>query len=299
VARGKVTLAKKTLELASVVLKAVESAGPLLERRQHRLHVAVPTSGLSIDGDEIRLTQVVSNLLTNAAHYTPSGGDVHVSAAREDGHVVLRIRDNGIGIDPALLPYVFEMFVQGERAEGGLGLGLALVQTLTALHGGTVSAQSDGPGRGSEFTMRLPAAEFPASLQPADDRPAQLRPARARAHRVLVVDDYRDGAEMIAALLEGEGHDVRVAYDPSVAMSSAATFRPQVAILDIGLPVMDGYTLGGELVNLLKDQPPVLIALTGYGQERDRLRSEEAGFAFHLVKPVDCDRLVEILDTLQ
>jgi CheY-like chemotaxis protein len=196
---------------------------------------------------------------------------------------------------------VFEMFVQGsrgpDRAEGGLGLGLSLVQSLTVLHGGAVSAHSEGLGRGSEFTVRLPAAPVLAQPTPIDGV-ALPGAAPARTRRILVVDDYRDGAEMIAALLEGEGHDVRVAYDPSAAISLAVTFQPQVAILDIGLPVMDGYTLGSELLARLRDRAPVLIALTGYGQERDRHRSEEAGFAFHLVKPVERDRLVQVLDSL-
>ena len=301
-ARGKVSLTKRTLELASVVATAVESSGPLFERRQHRLHVSVPTEGLPVEADGVRLTQVVHNLLTNAAHYTPEGGDVHVSAARDGGEVVLSVRDNGVGIDPALLPQVFEMFVQGargpDRTEGGLGLGLSLVHTLIRLHGGTVSAHSDGPGRGSEFTVRLPAAAQPARTTPRADQPLPSPRTRARVHRVLVVDDYRDAAETIASLLEDAGHEVRVAYDPSDALAVAASFRPMVAILDIGLPVMDGYTLGRELHARLKDQPPVLIALTGYGQERDTLRSKEAGFAFHLVKPADRDRLLQILDSL-
>ena len=303
VARGKVTLEKRALELASVVAKAVESAGPLLERRQHRLHVSVPSDDLLVNADEMRLTQVISNLLTNAAHYTPVGGDVHVHGGREHGDIVLRVRDNGVGIDPALLPEVFEMFVQGsrgpDRAEGGLGLGLSLVQTLTALHGGTVSAHSEGLGRGSEFIVRLPAAVPPERPARQGDRFARRGTPRTHVRRVLVVDDYRDGAEMIASLLEAAGHEVRVAYDPSAAMSLAMTFRPQVAVLDVGLPVMDGYVLGSELRALLGDPAPVLIALTGYGQERDRRQSEEAGFAFHLVKPIDRDRLLEILDTLQ
>jgi signal transduction histidine kinase len=302
VARGKVTLERKPLEMAGVVAKAVESTGPLFERRQHRLHVSVPSDGLIVNADEIRLTQVISNLLTNAAHYTPAGGDVHVHGVREDGDVVLRVRDTGVGIDPALLPEVFEMFVQGtrgpDRAERGLGLGLSLVQTLTALHGGTVSAHSQGPGRGSEFIVRLPAAAIRAPA-PRPAAAPRRGTAPTRVHRVLVVDDYRDGAEMIASLLEAAGHEVRVAYDPSAAMSLAKAFRPQVAVLDIGLPVMDGYVLGGELRALLGDPAPVLIALTGYGQEQDRRQSEEAGFAYHLVKPIDQDRLLQILDAVR
>jgi signal transduction histidine kinase len=300
VARGKVTLTLKPLELGSVVAKAVEATAPLLEQRRHRLTLAVPAHGLSIEADEVRLTQVVSNLLTNAARYTPPGGDVAVSAAREGGEIVLCVRDSGMGIDPALLPNVFDMFVQGargpDRAEGGLGLGLSLARTLIALHGGTVSAHSEGRGRGSEFVVRLPASQ--PRIEPAAAGPSRRRSTHVRDLRVLVVDDNRDAAEMIADLLSDAGHDVQRAHDPSEALSLAETFRPEVAILDIGLPVMDGYRLGHELRTRLAEQPPTLIALTGYGQAEDKRRSQEARFAFHLVKPIDGMQLLELLDTL-
>jgi PAS domain S-box-containing protein len=298
-ARGKVTLARKSLELASVVAKAVEATATLLEQARHRLHLSVPSEGLPIEGDEVRLTQVVSNLLTNAARYTPPGGRVEVNAAREGDEVVLRVRDNGKGIEPALLPSLFDMFVQGprgpDRAEGGLGLGLSLVRMLTELHGGAASVTSDGPGLGSEFTVRLPASTRVVDV-PLAVRSGPLR-ARAR-QRVLVVDDNRDGAAMIGELLEAAGHEVRVANDASQALSLVDTFTPQVAILDVGLPVMDGYALGGELRVRLGGAAPFLIALTGYGQEQDRRRSQEAGFALHLVKPVDAETLVNRIDVL-
>jgi PAS domain S-box-containing protein len=300
VARGKVTLAKQSVELGTVVGKAVEATAELLEQRQHRLHLSVPPDGLRIDGDEVRLTQVVSNLLTNAARYTPPGGIIEVSASRDAGDVALRVRDNGKGIDPELLPKMFDMFVQGprgpDRSEGGLGLGLSLVRMLTALHGGSVAAASDGPGLGSEFVVRLPSSTRPV----ADARPAEAHAVlRALApQRVLLVDDNRDGAEMIATLLAAAGHDVRVANDPAEALREAETFYPQIAILDIGLPVMDGYALGGELRERLGRNSLILIALTGYGQEQDRRRSQEAGFALHLVKPVDTDTLLRMLDSL-
>jgi PAS domain S-box-containing protein len=298
--RGKVTLSKRWLELAGVVAKGIEATAELLEQARHRLHVSVPSDGLPIDGDEVRLTQVVSNLLTNAARYTPPGGRIEVTALREGDDVVLRVRDNGRGIDPVLLPSLFELFVQGprgpDRAEGGLGLGLSLVRMLTALHGGTVSASSDGPGLGSEFTVRLPASTRLVDEAPP---PARSAPLRARAsRRVLVVDDNRDGAAMIAGLLSAAGHKVQVAHDASQALLLVDTFAPQVAILDIGLPVMDGYALGGELRVRLGRGAPVLIALTGYGQEQDRRRSEEAGFALHLVKPIEAETLVERIDVL-
>jgi CheY-like chemotaxis protein len=281
--------------------KAVEATAPLLEDREHQLTLCVPTEGLRIEGDEVRLTQVVSNLLTNAARYTPAGGHIDVTAAREGAEVVLRVKDSGVGIDPALVPELFEMFVQGargpDRAEGGLGLGLSLVRMLTALHGGTVSAHSDGPGRGSEFTVRLPSTAQPAQPARPTANPGPLR-SRGNSRRILIVDDNTDAAEMIAEFLAEAGHETRVANDPPEALSVADAFRPQIAILDIGLPVMDGYALGAELRARLGAATPVLIALTGYGQIQDRRRSEEAGFARHLVKPVDGGTLVTLVDSL-
>ena len=303
VARGKVMLSKKPLELASVVAKAVEATASLLEQRRHQLILSVPPHGLSIEADEVRLTQVVNNLLTNAARYTPPGGRVEVTAVRENGEVVLRVRDNGVGIDLALLPHLFEMFVQGgvrgpDRSGGGLGLGLNLVRTLTTLHGGTVSVESAGPGTGATFTVRLPATLPSSPPLDAPLRTAQLQVSGGRTRRVLVVDDNRDGAEMIADLLTDAGHEVQIANDPSQALSLASSFRPQIAILDIGLPVMDGYMLAQELRARMGAAAPLLIALTGYGQDQDRRRSEEAGFVLHLVKPVGSEALVQLLDVL-
>jgi len=300
VARGKVTLTKKRIELATVVAKAVEATAPLLEERRHRLDLYVAPDGLAVDADEVRLTQVVSNLLTNAARYTPPGGRVEVLARRRAGEVQLIVRDNGMGIDGDLLAHVFEMFVQDERgsdrSQGGLGLGLALVRTLTELHGGTVAADSGGPGRGSTFTVKLPAA----AGRVVETNPPAGGPVWATSdvtRRVLVVDDNRDAAEMLSQLLARAGHQVEIAVDASQALSAADAFRPQIAILDIGLPVMDGYALGRELRARLSSAP-ILIALTGYGHERDQRRSEEAGFASHLVKPVDARRLIDIVDEL-
>ncbi len=224
VSRGKVRLDKRPLELWSVVTRALEASGPLLEERGHRLDLAVAPSGLRVEADEVRLTQVVNNLLSNAARYTPPGGTVTVTGARESDAVVLRVRDTGSGIEPALLPAVFEMFVQGargpDRTEGGLGLGLSLVRTLTQLHGGTVTAHSDGPGRGSEFVVRLPAYEIAADVDQIDSsaRPAWLC-GNGRGRRVLVVDDNRDLARMIEQLLTVAGYETRTANDPSEALA--------------------------------------------------------------------------------
>jgi PAS domain S-box-containing protein len=301
VARGKVTLTKKTLELADIVAKAVEATAPLLEQRRHQLALTIPSYGLPVEADEVRLTQVVNNLLTNAARYTDPGGRIEVAAERDGDDVVLRVRDNGAGIAPALLPHVFEMFVQGargsDRSEGGLGLGLSLVQSLTALHGGTVTVHSEGLGRGSEFTIRLPASV--PLLRPAPLAAlATRRIAGGCGHRVLVVDDNRDAGTMISKLLAEAGYEVQIAGDALQALSVAPMFRPHVAIVDIGLPVMDGYTLGCELRARMGGGAPTLVALTGYGQERDQRRSAEAGFALHLVKPVDAERLTQFIDGL-
>jgi PAS domain S-box-containing protein len=301
VARGKITLTKKVLELATFVGKAVEATDSLLEERQHQLRLSVPGEGLPVEGDEVRLTQVVSNLLTNAARYTAPGGQIEVNAGRENGDVVLCVRDNGVGIDPALLPNMFDMFVQGtrgpDRSEGGLGLGLSLVQTLTHLHGGTVTAESNGIGAGSTFTVRLPVSPTPA-LPDAPTRVAEQQVPGRQARRVLVVDDNTDGAEVLSDFLANAGHQVRIANDPSQALSLVGVFRPEIAILDIGLPVMDGYALAHELRNRMGEASPILIALTGYGRDQDKRRSEEAGFALHLVKPVGGAALVQILDAL-
>ena len=300
VARGLVTLTRRPLELAVVVAKAVESVAPLLEDRRHRLEVRVPAHGLQVEGDEVRLTQVVSNLLTNAARYTAIGGRIEIVASREGDEMVLRVRDNGIGIDVSLLPHVFEMFVQGaagiERSQGGLGLGLSLVHTLVALHGGSVTAHSDGRGRGSEFVVRLPASTaVPVS---GAVQPVQPSWPATRRWRVLLVDDNRDAAALIGNLLRRAGHDVQIAHDPSIALEMIVPFRPQVAILDIGLPVMDGYALADEMRRVLRDATPVLIAVTGYGQERDRQKSEQSGFHAHFVKPVDSETMLALLERL-
>jgi CheY-like chemotaxis protein len=301
VARGRVTLTTKRLELSTVVSRAVEAIGPLVDERRHRLVLSVPVKGLEIEADEVRLTQVVNNLLMNAARYTPPGGSIAVSATREGNDVVLRVRDTGVGIDPALLPDVFETFVQAApapgRAPGGLGLGLSLVRTLTELHGGTVAARSDGPGRGSEFVVRLPASAPSLGLRssPTPESPVRLRDVNAHTTRVLLVDDNLDILDGVARLLTLCGYDVMTASDSLAAIALAESFRPQVAILDIGLPVMDGYTLGRELRSRQPDAPPILIALTGFSQERDKQRSGAAEFTVHLVKPIDTDELLELL----
>ncbi len=295
IARGKVELEHEVVDVAEVIAKAIEIASPLLEERTHTLTVDVPRRGLAVDGDSIRLNQVIANLLTNAAKYTSPGGQIQVSAAGEGGEVVIRVRDNGMGIAPDVLPRIFDLFVQErqaiDRARGGLGLGLTIVRSLVERHHGQIAAHSDGPGRGSEFVVRLPRADS-RSAGPRPERPAAV-PARAAANvsRILIVDDNEDAAEMLSEILSARGYQTQTAHDAPAALRVAAEFMPQVAFLDIGLPVMDGYELAGRLRDLPGLSDVRLVAVTGYGQQSDREKAEAAGFHRHLVKPVDVDAL--------
>ena len=301
---GKIELRRERVELARVVARAIEMASPLLEQQRHDLQVAVPRQGLALDADPGRLAQVVSNLLTNAAKYTRSGGRITVEGATEDDTVLLRVRDTGIGIDPAVLPHIFKPFTQErqaiDRSQGGLGLGLAIVRSLVDLHGGSVSAHSEGRGLGAEFIVRLPRAGIHAlTAAPRERRPPGAAVPASDALRILVVDDNEDAATSLAEALDRCGYTVRVAHDGPGALAIADAFTPDVAVLDLGLPVMDGY----ELAQRIADHPhPArirLIAVTGYGQDHDRARSLAAGFHAHLVKPVDLDHLRATIATLR
>ena len=302
IARGKVELKEEIVEIAEVIAKAIEMASPLLEQRTHRLVTRVARRGLAVKGDPTRLSQVLSNLLTNAAKYTPAGGRIVVAATKDAAEVVIRVRDSGMGIASDVLPRIFDLFVQErqaiDRSQGGLGLGLAIVRNLVERHGGSISASSDGPGRGSEFVVRLPCAPSLHSADPSDTEAAAVpRPwaAVAGAQRVLVVDDNQDAADMLYELLGSKGYDARVAYDGPSALRLAEGFAPDIAFVDIGLPVMDGY----ELACRLREMPGLtsirLIAVTGYGQESDRHKSRQAGFDHHLVKPVDLTEVEAVL----
>ena len=302
ITRGKLELNRELSELAPIIARALEATAPVFEQRRQQLIVNVPPRGLRVYVDELRVTQIFSNLLTNAARYTPLAGQIEVCVTRERDQVVTRVRDNGVGIEPSILASIFDLFVQGdrgrERAGTGLGLGLALVRALTRLHGGTIEAHSEGAGRGSEFVVRLPLAA--QSTQRQTRAPAS-EPVFTSQHmrRVLIVDDNEDAADMLCTLLSAAGHELRVASDPLAALAVAECFKPEVALLDIGLPVMDGYELGRRLSERFAPaQRPVLIALTGYGQEHDRQRSQDAGFAHHLLKPVDTEALLRLLDAL-
>jgi PAS domain S-box-containing protein len=289
ITQGKIELKRGRIHLGEVIGKAIEIASPLLEQRSHNLELDVPPTGPVVHGDPLRLAQVFANLLTNAAKYTPPGGRIALSARRQGDEVVVRVRDNGTGIEKELLSRVFDLFTQGkrslDRAQGGLGLGLTLVRSLVEMHGGRVSAASDGPGKGSEFSVFLPALEDQAAETPRPSKPPPVK--TAQRSRILVVDDNVDAADLLADALRIEGHEVRVALDGPQALSLAQEFGPTIALLDIGLPVMDGY----ELAQRLKTDPASagiqLIAISGYGQEADRRRSLEAGFKEHLVKPVE------------
>ncbi len=302
ITRGLVELQRERLSLDGAIAKGIEIASPLLEQKQHQVSLDIDPA-LRVDGDPVRLAQVFSNLLTNAARYTPQGGNIRVSARDDGAQAVVRVVDDGTGIAPELLGRIFDLFVQGgrtiARSEGGLGIGLAVVRSLVRLHGGEITAHSAGPGQGSEFVVRLPlAGDRPLGLvvrgEPRPLHGTELPAARHR-RRVLVVDDNVEAAELISGALRALGHEVAVAHDGAEALKLADRFRPEVAVLDIGLPVMDGY----ELARRLRDQPDVgpgrLIALTGYGQDADRARSRDAGFDVHLMKPVDVRALADAI----
>jgi len=296
IARGKIELKKKHLDVRDTVAKAIEVAGPLFEQRGHHFVVKSPQRPLIVDGDEARLTQVFTNLLTNAAKYTEPEGHILVSVRQCGDQVVIVVRDDGMGIDKDLLPRLFELFVQGaqrpERVACGLGLGLTLVRSLVKLHGGTVEARSDGPGLGSSFTVTLPIVEQSAAPDPTEPLSTAFPPTRAK-RRILIVDDNEDARMLLSDMLVAMGHDVRSAGDGPEALEVIKDFTPNVAILDIGLPAMDGYELATRLRETMQEATPRLIALSGYGQAADQQRSQSAGFDQHLVKPVDLRRLLD------
>jgi signal transduction histidine kinase/ActR/RegA family two-component response regulator len=295
ITRGKIQLKRQTFELREVVDQALEMSAPLFEQREQTLHVDVPGGGCAVVGDRARLAQVVSNLLVNASKYTPPAGSVWVTVGHEAGDVVLRVRDTGRGLSMDLLPRVFDLFVQGPRAidrqEGGLGLGLTLVKQLVQLHGGSVQADSAGPDQGSTFTVRLPVAAVAPQRQSGESHPADS----GRSLRVLIVDDNVDALEMLSTLVSTWGHQVLAVGDTSAALERGVVFNPDVALLDIGLPVMDGYELAAALRVRVYPSRPLFIAVTGYGQSHDVARSLSEGFAAHLVKPIDADQLERAL----
>jgi PAS domain S-box-containing protein len=301
ITRGKIEIKRQLVDLRDVVATAIEIASPLLEQRHHHLDVDVPSERLCVEGDDARLAQVFANLITNAAKYTQPGGHITVHVQKTPPQALVEVVDDGAGIASELMPRLFDLFVQGaqgsDRAGGGLGIGLSLVRSLVELHGGTVHAESEGLGRGSTFAVQLPLAarvELPAQTNESEP----LAPA-ACARRILLVDDNLDALDLLAELLRSLGHEVRTAPDGPSALTMAREFGPDLAVVDIGLPVMDGYELATRLREDLGESTPRLIALTGYGQYGDRARSSEAGFDTHLVKPVDMNKLVETLQSVR
>ncbi|MBA3459650.1 MAG: PAS domain-containing protein [Deltaproteobacteria bacterium] len=298
IARGKIELRKEPLEISVAAAKAVEIASPLIDRKGHQLTIEIPTRGLRVFGDEARISQVIANLLTNAARYTPADGHIWLSATREKGEVVICVRDNGIGIAPEMLPTIFELFVQApqapDRAEGGLGLGLTLVRRLVELHGGTATATSGGLGMGTVLTIRIPAvtSELPVAAEPKAQKLMV-----GLSQRVLLVDDNEDAAMLLGELLRGRGHEVHIAHDGLEAVELAVRLRPDIAVVDIGLPTIDGYEVARRMRQRLGERAPRMIALTGYGAAHDRAKAMAAGFEAHITKPVGSARILELIDT--
>jgi signal transduction histidine kinase len=294
IAQGKIELRKERFPLAAAVGQAVQMADALIRAGQHRLHVSLPAEHLWLEADQARVVQVLINLLNNAAKYTNPGGQVWLSAAREGDEAVVRVRDTGVGIAPELLPHIFELFTQAEwavgRSEGGLGIGLTLVRKLVELHGGHISAHSAGPGQGSEFVVGLPVClepGLPAAAEDVKDLPFQAR-------HILIVEDNADGRNSLETLLTLLGHRVDVAEDGLKGVAKALAVRPEVALIDIGLPDLDGFQVAEHMRASLGEEI-FLVALTGYAQPEDRRRSREVGFDAHLVKPVELEALQKLL----
>ncbi len=292
--RGKIELRKETVALQTVVAEAIEATRGFIDDRTHVVSVSLPDAPLWFEADPTRITQVAGNLLENAAKYTPRGGEISVTGYRERDEVVLSVHDNGIGIPPEMLRQVFDLFAQAEqplaRPEGGLGVGLTLARRLIELHGGTIIGQSEGPGRGSEFVVRLPVG-VPVGPGGRDDDPR----VAVQACHILIVEDDDNVRKALHRILQLDGHRVQVARDGPEGVELALATAPDVAFIDIGLPRLDGYEVARRIRDAL-GKPVLLVALTGYGQEQDHRRSSEAGFDAHLVKPVSYDDLTRLLD---
>jgi two-component system CheB/CheR fusion protein len=297
--RGKVQLRKEPMTLADAINRGVETARPLIDAQRHRLGVDLPPEPVWIEADAVRMAQVVANLLNNAAKYNDKPGHIWVTAESDGDAAVVRVRDDGIGIESALLPRIFDLFTQADRSvgrsQGGLGIGLTLVRNLVEMHGGSVEAKSDGPGRGSEFIVRLPALAAAPALPAATPSDAKVRKLPGPRHCILVVDDNVPAARILSEIAGRWHHEVHVAFTGEAALEMAKTFHPNIILLDIGLPGLDGY----EVAQRLRKQPEfsraLLVAVTGYGQEEDRRRSREAGFNHHLVKPITPEALHSLL----
>ena len=292
--RGIIEVKKGPLDLTAIVKAAIETSRPVLDNLRHEIRIDFEPSQIIVGGDPVRLTQVFANLLNNAAKYTNHNGVIKVTTRRENGEAVVSVKDNGIGITPNALSQVFDMFMQVDRStrrsQGGLGIGLTLVRSLVGMHGGSVEARSEGPGLGSEFIVRLPLLTE-AALPSETSRRIQPLPSR----RILIVDDSRDGGESLAMLLRVLGAEVSLAHSGRAALDCMNSFRPDVVLLDIGMPGMDGYEVARRIRANPNNRHISLIALTGWGQDDDRQRSTAAGFNHHLVKPADIDQLRQLL----
>jgi signal transduction histidine kinase len=297
ITRGVIALQREPLLIGVIVARAVEIARPAIDAQRHELTILLPDDSLVVDGDRTRLVQVIANILHNAAKFMEPEGRIRLTVTRDGMHAVVKVADTGIGIAPELLPTIFELFTQAhtrsERSEGGLGIGLALIRRLTEMHGGTVTAHSDGPGRGTEVTVRLPmlAAHRVVDAEEPVPEPLPVIPSR----RILIADDNEDAAESLTLRLQLAGHDVRTARNGAEALAIAGEFKPQIVLLDLGMPKMDGYETAREIRKRPWGKHARLIALTGWGQEEDRRRTHEAGFDRHLVKPVAEPELFEAL----
>jgi CheY-like chemotaxis protein len=293
ITQGRIELRRRAVAIAEVISRALETVDPLLQSKRHRVAVVSGRGKLTVNGDPERLVQCVANVLANAAKYTDSEGEIRVETCAEEGSAVITVTDNGVGMSPDLLPRVFDLFVQADRsldrAQGGLGIGLSIVKRLIEMHGGNVVAQSEGVGRGSTFQVRLPLLHSPDPIVALPETDAKLR------RRIMVVDDNEDGANSLAIVLQLEGHEVLAVSSGVQALEKVGTFAPDFVLLDIGLPGLDGYQVAQRLRAIPDLSPFRLIAITGYGQDADRKRTAAAGFAGHLVKPIDFEVLRAML----
>ena len=298
VSRGEFALRRERVDVATVVRHAIEASEPLVHAHRHRLSVTVADGPLPLDGDAVRLAQILANLINNAAKYTDPGGRIEVRAWREGEFACVSVRDDGVGIAVDALPRMFEMFSRGDgagrRDQSGLGIGLALSRRLAEMHGGSLQGRSGGPGRGSEFTLRIPLVDAPAPAAPERPAPARL----PRAMRILVVDDNRDAADSLGMVLGALGADVRIANDGPAALAAFARDAPEIVLLDLGMPGMDGYEVARHLRERFPGGKTALIALTGWGQDDDRRRTQAAGFDHHLVKPAEIGALQALLTSI-
>jgi len=298
ITRDRLELRREPVEVGAVIAQAVETIRPLVDAARHQLVVATTPETLVVDADPVRLAQVIANLLNNACKFTPPGGQIWLRAERQGDELALAVKDTGAGIAPEMACRVFDLFTQLdhslERTSGGLGIGLTLVKRLVELHGGTVAVHSDGPGKGSEFRVRLPLVAEPGRAAPAAQPVPELGP-RPAVRRILVVDDNRDAAESLAVLLQLRGNETRIASDGAEALDAVGSFRPDLVLLDIGLPSLNGYEVARRIRSLPFGQAMLLVAVTGWGQPDDRRRSEAAGFDVHVVKPLDPGALDALL----